>query len=72
MFVIVGDLNTLLNYQTAAQRHNVPFMLGIDGIQKVYGNNNLMPFAISALVRNMGFVVCQSVSSMKVCCTNFK
>lgn len=72
MFAIIGDLNTLLNYQTAAQRHNVPFMLGVDGIQKIYGNNNnMMPFAITSLVRNMGFAVCQSVSSMRVCILKF-
>lgn len=72
MFAIIGDLNTLLNYQTSAQRHNIPFMLGVDGIQKIYGNNNsMMPFAITALVRNIGFSVCQSISPLKVCILKF-
>jgi len=62
-----GDINTLLNYQTAAQRRNIPIMLGIDGIQKVYGSsNNFIPPAITTLVRNMGFAFCQSTSLIKV------
>lgn len=67
----IGDLNALLNYQTAAQRHNVPIMLGVDSIQKVYGSeNNLLPPAITTLIRNVGLTFCQSTSLIKVC--NFK
>lgn len=69
----IGDQYTLLNYQTAAQRRNVPIMLGVDSIQKVYGSNNsLVPSAITKLVRNVGLTVCQSVSSIKVCIFNIK
>lgn len=68
MFSKTGDLNTLLDYETAAQRRNVPIMLGVDGIQKLYGSNNsLIPPAISSLVRNVGIAFCQSASTMKVC-----
>lgn len=68
MFYIIGELNTLLDYQTAAQRHNIPIMIGIDGIQKIYGSNkNLVPSAIMSLVRNVGLAFCQSSSSLKVC-----
>lgn len=43
-------------------------MLGIDGIQKVYGSNNsLIPSAIMAFVRNTGLAFCQSPSLLKVC-----
>lgn len=71
MFSTKGDLNTLLNYETAAQRRNVPIMLGVDVIQKVYGsNNNLVPPAITNLIRNVGITFCQSASIIKVC--NFK
>ncbi|VVC33420.1 Ubiquinone biosynthesis hydroxylase UbiH/COQ6,FAD-binding domain,Ubiquinone biosynthesis [Cinara cedri] len=62
----IGDLNTLLNYQTVVQRRNLPIMLGIDGIQKVYGSkNNLIPSAITTLVRNVGLTFCQSASLFK-------
>ncbi|KAL5239980.1 hypothetical protein ACI65C_007390 [Semiaphis heraclei] len=62
----IGDLNALLNYQTAAQRHNVPIMLGVDSIQKVYGSeNNLLPPAITTLIRNVGLTFCQSTSLIK-------
>lgn len=68
MFFITGDLNTLLNYETAAQRRNVPIMLGIDAIQKVYGSSNpMVPSAITTLVRNVGLSFCQSASLLKVC-----
>jgi len=68
MFYITGDLNTLLNYESAAQRRNVPIMLGIDGIQKVFGSNNtLIPSTITALVRNAGLSFGQSTSLIKVC-----
>lgn len=73
MFFITGDLNTLLNYETAAQRRNVPIMLGIDGIQKVYGStNNMVPSAITTLVRNVGLSFCQSASLLKVCVFKIK
>jgi len=73
MLFISGDMNTLLKYETAAQRRNVPIMLGIDGIQKVYGsNNNLIPPAITTLVRNMGLAVCQSATMIKVCTKNMQ
>lgn len=68
MLYILGDLNALLNYETAAQRRNVPIMLGIDGIQKVYGSyNSFIPSAITTLGRNVGLAVCQSASLLKVC-----
>lgn len=68
MFFHTGDLNTLLNYETAAQRRNVPIMLGVDGIQKLYGSsNNFIPPAFMKLVRDVGIAFCQSASSMKVC-----
>lgn len=48
-------------------------MLGVDGIQKVYGStNNLVPPAITTLVRNVGLTICQSASSIKVCVFNMK
>ncbi|XP_060834424.1 ubiquinone biosynthesis monooxygenase COQ6, mitochondrial [Rhopalosiphum padi] len=62
----IGDLNALLNYETAAQRHNVPIMLGVDGIQKIYGShNNVVPLAITTLIRNVGLSVCHSASIIK-------
>lgn len=62
----IGDMNALLNYQTAAQRRNVPIMLGVDGIQKIYGSkNNLVPPAITTLIRNVGLTICQSASIVK-------
>lgn len=70
---ITGDLNTLLNYETATQRRNVPIMLGIDAIQKVYGSSNsIVPSAITTLVRNVGLSFCQSASSLKVCILSMK
>jgi len=68
MFSFLGDLNALLNYETAAQRHNVPIMLGVDAIQKIYGSsNNFVPPAITTLIRNVGLSFCQSASIIKVC-----
>lgn len=68
MFSNTGDMNTLLDYETAAQRRNVPIMLGVDGIQKLYGSsNNFIPPAITTLVRNVGIAFCQSATSIKVC-----
>lgn len=62
----IGDLNALLNYQTAAQRRNIPIMLGVDGIQKICGSkNNLVPAAITTLIRNVGLSFCQSASIVK-------
>lgn len=73
MIYIIGNMNTLLQYQTAAQRRNVPIMIGIDGIQKVYGSNNtFVPPAFTTLIRNLGFTVCQSASLMKVNIKNIK
>ncbi|XP_060878425.1 ubiquinone biosynthesis monooxygenase COQ6, mitochondrial isoform X1 [Metopolophium dirhodum] len=69
----IGDLNALLNYQTAAQRRNVPIMLGVDGIQKIYGSkSNLVPPAITTLIRNVGLTICQSASIVKVCIFKMK
>lgn len=48
-------------------------MLGIDGIQKVYGSSNcIVPSAVTALIRNVGISFCQSASSLKVCTCVFK
>lgn len=62
-----------MDYQTAAQCRNVPIMIGIDSIQKVYGsNNNLVPSAITTLVRNVGLAFCQSATLVKVCILKMK
>lgn len=73
MLFILGDMIALLKYETEAQRRNVPIMLGVDGIQKIYGsNNNSVPPAITTLVRNIGLAFCQSATMLKVCTVNMK
>jgi len=48
-------------------------MLGVDGIQKIYGSkNNLVPPAITTLIRNVGLTFCQSTSIVKVCIFKIK
>jgi len=42
-------------------------MLGVDAIQKIYGSsNNIVPPAITTLIRNVGLSFCQSASIIKV------
>lgn len=56
-----GAYNALLAYETDRQRHNVPMMLGIDFLQKVYGSQN----PVIAAARNFGINVVKSNPSVQ-------
>ncbi|XP_050539759.1 ubiquinone biosynthesis monooxygenase COQ6, mitochondrial [Daktulosphaira vitifoliae] len=62
----IGDENALLQYESNAQAQNIPIMIGIDGIQKIYGSHNsLIPNSILTFGRNLGLTFCQSASLLK-------
>ena len=57
-----GSLIHLLKYETLRQRHNLPTMLVIDGLQKLYGTT-ITPFV---LLRSLGLQCTDALSPVKV------
>ena len=58
----IGALTHLLQYETERQRHNVPVMITIDGLQRLYGTN----FTPVVAVRSLGLHAVHSIPSLKV------
>lgn len=52
----------LKQYQSRRQRHNVPTMLAIDGLQKLY-NTSFPPLVA---LRSVGLQITQAISPLKV------
>jgi hypothetical protein len=57
-----GSLSHLLKYETLRQRHNVPTMLAIDGLQKLYGTT-FTPFVV---LRSLGLQLTHVLNPVKV------
>ena len=57
-----GSIFHLLKYETLRQRHNVPTMLAVDGLQKLYGTT-LTPIV---LLRSLGLLLTDAMSPVKV------
>ena len=62
-----GAYSTLKKYETERQRHNVPMMLGIDFLQRVYCTDNPLIKA----VRSLGVNAIQSSPMVKRLVTGF-
>lgn len=58
----LDDLNHLCEYETKQLRKNVPIMLGIHGLQRLYGTN----IGPVVLARSIGLQVTQSMTPLKV------
>ncbi|TRY74038.1 hypothetical protein TCAL_05048 [Tigriopus californicus] len=58
---------SLLAYETDRQRYNVPMMLGIDFLQKIYGSQN----PVVAAARNFGLGVVQAHPSVQKLLASF-
>lgn len=59
---VLGDRTHLRAYETERLRHNVPIMLGIHGIQKMYGTQ----FAPAVLARSVGLQLVNGLAPIKV------
>lgn len=57
----IGSLVHLKKYESECQRHNVPLMLGVDGIQKLTGTD----WAPVVLLRSLGFQAVHAISPLK-------
>ncbi|BFZ06958.1 hypothetical protein BsWGS_09997 [Bradybaena similaris] len=57
----LGSLPHLLQYETERQRHNVPVMVAIDGLQRLYCNH----FTPLVVLRNLGLHTVQSLPFLK-------
>ena len=58
----VGSLNHLLTYETERQRHNLPVLATIDGLQRLY-STDFTPFV---LARSLGLTTVNSLTMLKV------
>jgi ubiquinone biosynthesis monooxygenase Coq6 len=61
IFLLSGSLPHLLKYETLRQRHNLPTMLAIDGLQKLYGTT-LTPFVV---LRSLGLQLTHVLNPVK-------
>nr|CAD7570886.1 unnamed protein product [Timema californicum] len=57
----IGSKSPLLNYETSRQRHNVPTMLAIDGLQKLY-STEATPIVI---LRSLGLQLTHALTPLK-------
>lgn len=58
----IGDRTHLRTYEKERLRHNVPIMVGIHGIQKMYGTQ----FAPVVLARSVGLQLANTIGPIKV------
>ncbi|KDR03814.1 Ubiquinone biosynthesis monooxygenase COQ6, partial [Zootermopsis nevadensis] len=63
---LLGSLPHLLKYETLRQRHNLPMMLTIDGLQKLYGTT-LTPLVV---LRSFGLQLTHILNPVKVSMLN--
>lgn len=59
---VLGDMAYLRTYESERLKHNVPIMLGIHGIQKMYSTD----FAPVVLARSVGLQLANSITPLKV------
>lgn len=59
---LLNDLNYLCDYERECLKHNVPIMLGVHGLQRLY-NTDLSPIV---LARSIGLQITQQMSPLKV------
>ncbi|XP_076463518.1 ubiquinone biosynthesis monooxygenase COQ6, mitochondrial-like [Babylonia areolata] len=57
----LGSLNHLLTYETERQRHNLPVLATIDGLQRLY-STDFTPFV---LARSLGLTAVNSMTTLK-------
>lgn len=62
-FPIEDDLTYLTEYEKDRLRHNVPIMLGVHGLQRIY-NTDVSPVV---LLRSLGLHITQAATPLKVC-----
>lgn len=60
--MFAGDLTYLKQYESRRQRHNVPTMLAIDGLQKLY-NTSFPPLVA---LRSVGLQITHAITPLKV------
>lgn len=60
---LLNDLTHLCEYEQQRLKINVPIMLGVHGLQKLY-NTDLSPIV---LARSVGLQITQQMSPLKVC-----
>lgn len=58
----LNDINYLRTYETSRQRHNVPMMLAIDGLQRFY-QHTAVPIVLG---RSLGLQLVDAVPPFKV------
>lgn len=59
---VVGDMAYLRTYESDRLKHNVPIMLGIHGIQKMYSTD----FSPVVLARSVGLQLANTITPLKV------
>ncbi|CAB3360542.1 Hypothetical predicted protein [Cloeon dipterum] len=57
----LGQLKPLLDYERQRQLHNLPLMLGVDGLHRLYTANN----TVAALARGVGVTVVEALTPLK-------
>lgn len=62
MLTFTGDLHYLLDYERERLKHNVPIMVGIHGLQKLY-STDISPVV---LLRSVGLQLTQAMTPLKV------
>jgi hypothetical protein len=61
-FLLSGAIDHLMEYETERQRHNVPVMLTVDALSKLYGSN-FMPLVVA---RTLGLQTVNALEPIKV------
>ena len=59
---VLGQQDCLLSYETERQRHNLPTMLGVDALQRLY-SSQATPLV---LARSLGLLVTNAVNPVKM------
>lgn len=61
--VLSGDIDYLKIYETSRQRHNMPTLLAIEGLYRLYRTS----FAPIVLLRSLGLQATHALDPLKVC-----
>ena len=60
-FPLTGSLPHLLDYETERQRHIIPIMAAVDGLQRLYSTDN----QAVVLVRSLGLQATNAMTFLK-------